>query len=79
MVVPIENIVNTLYSTTSNNFESQIMKSKKSQSKKFIFDLLVPKGPFISLPFNNLRDVVSDLFISNMNYIEGVAQTTNIS
>ena len=70
--------MNTLYPTTSNNFEPQTMKSKKSQSKKFIFDFLVPKDSSISLLLNSLRDVASDLFISNMNYVERVAQTINM-
>jgi len=63
--------MNTLYSITSNNFEPQ--------TKKFIFDLLVLKGPSIPSPLNSLRDVAFDLSISNMNYIERVAQTANIS
>jgi len=54
------------------------MKYKKSQFKKFAFNLPVSKSPSIPLPLSSLRDITSDLFMSNMDYAERVAQTANI-
>jgi len=89
MIVPIENIVNTL-EPTSKNFESQTMKSKKLQSKKFAFDSrvglfivrvrvyklnvmgTVSKSLSVPLLLSSLRNVASDSFMFNMDYVERV-------
>ena len=49
------------------------MKSKKSHSKKSIFDLPVPKDSSISSSLSSLRDVTSDTSIFNIDYAERVA------
>jgi len=54
------------------------MKSKKSYSKKFIFDLPLPKGPFVPSSLSSSRDITSDMSISNMDYAERVAQMANM-
>lgn len=54
------------------------MKSKKSNSKKFTFDLLVFKNLSIPLSLSISRDVASNVFMSNINYAERVIQTANI-
>ena len=54
------------------------MKSKKSHSKKFISDLLVPKGLSIPSSLSSLRDVASNMSMPNVNYAERVAQMANI-
>ena len=54
------------------------MKSKESYSKKFIFDLLVPKSLFVSLFLSSSKDVVFNISISDINYAERVAQIANI-
>ena len=54
------------------------MKFKKSYLKKFAFHLLVPKGPPILLSLSSLRNVTSDTFMSDMNYVETAVQMANI-
>jgi len=54
------------------------MKSKKFNSKKFTFDLSVSKSPSISLSLSILRDVVSDISMSDIEYTERVAQIANM-
>ena len=59
-------------------FEPQTMKYKKSQFKKFTFNLPVSKSPSIPLSLSSLRDITSDLSMSNIDYAERVAQIANI-
>ena len=54
------------------------MKYKKSQFKKFTFNLPVSKSPSIPLPLSSLRNITSDLSMSNIDYAERVAQIANI-
>jgi len=54
------------------------MKSKKFNSKKFTFDLPVSKSPSIPLSLSILRDVVSDISMSDIDYTERVAQIANM-
>jgi len=54
------------------------MKSKKFNSKKFTFDLLVSKSSFISLFLSSLRNVTSNTPMSDIDYTEKVAQIVNM-
>lgn len=46
------------------------MKSKNNNSKKFNFDLPVPKDQIPSVPLSSLRDDVLELFVFDMKYTE---------
>jgi len=76
MVVSIRELANILYPVTISS--TTIMKFKKSYSKKFAFDLPVSQSSSILPSLSSLRNVTSNTFMSDMNYVERAVQIANI-